>query len=161
MTLDLAAMNKWCLRQLDVKSAFLHGDLEDEVYMRQPQGFEDSQHPRFVCRLAKSLHSLRLAPRAWNAKFIGYLPTLGFKSSHFDPSLFVKHEGSDVVILLLYVDDVILTGSSAHLVQSIIEDLGAVFDKKDMGELAYFLGLQVFYDSEGIIFGHQTTYAQE
>lgn len=156
-----SAMNKWSLRQLDVKNAFLHGDLEEEVYMRQPLGFEDSQHPEFVCRLAKSLYGLKQAPRAWNAKFTGYLPALGFKSSHSDPSLFVKHEGSDIVILLLYVDDIILTGSSPQLVQTVIDDLGAVFDMKDMGRLAYFLGLQVSYDSTGGIFVHQTKYAQE
>ncbi|CAL9005159.1 unnamed protein product [Prunus brigantina] len=106
-----------------------------------------SQHPEFVCRLAKSLYGLKQAPRDWNAKFTGYLPALGFKSSHSDPSLFVKHEGSDIVILLLYVDDIILTGSSPQLVQTVIDDLGAVFDMKDMGRLAYFLGLQVSYDS--------------
>ncbi|KAL6269518.1 hypothetical protein ACE6H2_026429 [Prunus campanulata] len=161
LILSLAAMNKWCLRQLDVKNAFLHGDLEEEVYMRQPPGFEDSKHPDFVCRLAKSLYGLKQAPRAWNAKFTGYLPALGFKSSHSDPSLFVKHEGSDIVILLLYVDDIILTGSSPQLVQTVIDDLGAVFDMKDMGRLAYFLGLQVSYGSTGGIFVHQTKYAQE
>ncbi|CAL9007551.1 unnamed protein product [Prunus brigantina] len=161
LILSLAAMNKWSLRQLDVKNAFLHGDLEEEVYMRQPPGFEDSQHPEFVCRLAKSLYGLKQAPRAWNAKFTGYLPALGFKSSHSDPSLFVKHEGSDIVILLLYVDDIILIGSSPQLVQTVIDDLGAVFDMKDMAKLAYFLGLQVSYDSTGGIFVHQTKYAQE
>ncbi|BFG17196.1 hypothetical protein CerSpe_034700 [Prunus speciosa] len=100
LILSLAAMNKWCLRQLDVKNAFLLGDLEEEVYMRQPPDFEDSQHPNFVCRLAKSLYGLKQAPRAWNAQFTGYLPALGFKSSHSDPSLFVKHEGSDFTAAL-------------------------------------------------------------
>ncbi|CAL2245419.1 unnamed protein product [Prunus armeniaca] len=128
LILSLAAMNKWSLGQLDVKNAFLHGDLEEEVYMRQPPGFEDSQHPEFVCRLAKSLYGLKQAPRALNAKF---------------------------------TDDIILTGSSPQLVQTIIDDLGVVFDMKDMGKLAYFLGLQVSYDSTGGIFVHQTKYAQE
>ncbi|VVA31716.1 PREDICTED: Retrovirus-related Pol poly from [Prunus dulcis] len=82
--LSLAASNKWPLRQLDVKNAFLHGELQEEVYMRQPLGFEDVEHPDFVCRLQKSLYGLKQAPRAWNAKFTGYLPALGFCSS---PSL--------------------------------------------------------------------------
>ncbi|CAL2277183.1 unnamed protein product [Prunus armeniaca] len=115
-------------QQQDVKNAFLHGDLEEEVYMRQPPGFEDSQHPELVCRLAKSLYGLKQTPRAWNAKF---------------------------------TDDIILTGSSPQLVQTVIDDLGAVFDMKDMGRLAYFLGLQVSYDSTGGIFVHHTKYAQE
>ncbi|CAL8996514.1 unnamed protein product, partial [Prunus brigantina] len=122
--------------QLDVKNAFLHGELEEEVFMRQPQGFEDPKHPAdFVCKLNKSLYGLKQAPRAWNAKFTGYLPAIGFKSSHSDPSLF--------------------------LVQTVIDDLGEVFEMKDMGRLTYFLGLQVSYNSTGDIFVHQHKYAKD
>ncbi|KAI5314222.1 hypothetical protein L3X38_043398 [Prunus dulcis] len=147
LILSIAAMNKWSLRQLDVKNAFLH-DLEEKVFMRQPPGFEDSAHPEFVCQLKKSLYGLKQAPRAWNAKFTGYLPAIGFKSSHFDPSLFVKHTGSDIVILLLYVDDIILTGSKASCIQEVVDELSAVFEMKDMGKLTYFLGLQIDYNAE-------------
>ncbi|CAL9028009.1 unnamed protein product, partial [Prunus brigantina] len=148
-------------RQLDVKNAFLHGDLEEEVYMKQPQGFEDSTHPQYVCKLRKSLYGLKQAPRAWNAKFTGYLPAIGFKASQSDPSLFVKKEGSEIVILLLYVDDIILTGSSTSLVQTTIEELSSVFEMKDMGQLTYFLGLQISYLSTGSIFVSQQKYAKE
>ncbi|KAI5350581.1 hypothetical protein L3X38_003472 [Prunus dulcis] len=103
--------------------------------MRQPLGFEDVEHPEFVCRLQKSLYGLKQAPHAWNFKFTGYLPALGFCSSHSDPSLFVKKDGADVVILLLYVDDIIITGSSPSLIQLVIDDLSTVFDMKDMGTL--------------------------
>ncbi|KAI5327491.1 hypothetical protein L3X38_026887 [Prunus dulcis] len=121
-------MNRWSLRQLDMKNAFLHGDLEEEVFMRQPQGFEDSKYQTRVCRLRKSLYGLKQAPRAWNAKFTGHLPAIDFTVSHFDPSLFVKHVGSDSVILLLYVDDIILTGSKDSLVQEIsYHDNGDIF----------------------------------
>ncbi|CAL9022249.1 unnamed protein product [Prunus brigantina] len=119
LVFSIAAMNQWKLRQLDVKNAFLHGDLEEEVFMKQPPGFEDSNHPQFVCKLKKSLYGLKQAPRAWNAKFTGYLPTLGFKSSHSNPSLFVQHTGNDIIILLLYVDDIIITGSSDQLIQRV------------------------------------------
>ncbi|KAI5318865.1 hypothetical protein L3X38_038573 [Prunus dulcis] len=78
---SLAAMHGWKLRQLDIKNAFLHGDLDEEVYMKQPQGFEDPKQPQSVCKLRKSLYGLKQAPRAWNAKFTGYLPALGFKMS--------------------------------------------------------------------------------
>lgn len=124
--LSLAAMHGWKLNQLDIKNAFLHSDLDEEVYMKQPQGFEDPQHPNFVCRLKKSLYGLKQAPMAWNSKFTGYLPSLGFKVSQSEPSLFIKHHGLDVVILLLYVDDIILTGSNTSLIQEVITNLGFV-----------------------------------
>ncbi|CAL2249462.1 unnamed protein product [Prunus armeniaca] len=105
--------------------------------MRQPQGFEDSAYPTHVCRLRKSLYGLKQAPRAWNAKF------------------------TDSVILLLYVDDIILTGSKDSLVQEVIDELSAVFEMKDMGRLTYFLGLQISYHDNGDIFVCQTKYARE
>ncbi|CAL9006854.1 unnamed protein product, partial [Prunus brigantina] len=86
---------------------------------------------------------------------------LGFVSSHSDPSLFVKHDGRNVVILLLYVDDIIITGSSSTLVQSVIDDLGLVFDMKDIGKLTYFLGLEVSYQSNGDLFVNQAKYARD
>ncbi|KAI5343919.1 hypothetical protein L3X38_011795 [Prunus dulcis] len=106
LVLALATTNHWELCQLDVKNDFLPGDLQEEVYMKQPQGFEDAIPPSHVCKLLKSLYGLKQAPRARNAKFTNYLPTLGFTLSHYDPSLFVKHTGTDIVLLLLYVDDV-------------------------------------------------------
>ncbi|CAL2262627.1 unnamed protein product [Prunus armeniaca] len=129
--------------------------------MRQPQGFEDSAYPTHVCRLRKSLYGLKQAPRAWNAKFTGHLPALGFTVSHSDPSLCVKRVGLDSVILLLYVDDIILTGSKDSLVQEVIDELSAVFEMKDMGRLTYFLGLQISYHDNGDIFVCQTKYARE
>ncbi|CAL2254173.1 unnamed protein product [Prunus armeniaca] len=128
LILSIAAMNKWSLRQLDVKNVFLHGDLEEEVFMRQPPGFEDSAHPEFVCKLKKSLYGLKQAPRAWNAKFTGYLPAIGFNSSHSDPS------------------------SKASCIQEVVDELSAVFEMKDMGKLTYFLGLQIDYNAESDIF---------
>ncbi|KAM2196223.1 hypothetical protein ACFX1R_030129 [Malus domestica] len=161
LIISLAAQHKWELRQLDVKNAFLHGDLEEEVYMTQPRGFVDSQHPHHVCKLVKSLYGLKQAPRAWNAKFTGYLPAMGFIMSQSDTSLFVKHDGVDVIALLLYVDNIILTGSNPIKVQAVITELGDVFDLKDMGKLSYFLGLQIEYKSNGDIFLSQSKYAQD
>ncbi|BBN67851.1 hypothetical protein Prudu_208S000100 [Prunus dulcis] len=152
LVLSIAAMNRWSLRQLDVKNAFLHGDLEEEVFMRQPQGFEDSKYPTHVYLLRKSLYGLKQAPRAWNAKFTGHLPAIGFTVSHSDPNS---------VILLLYVDDIILTGSKDSLVQEVIDELSAVFEMKDMGRLTYFLGLQISYNDNGDIFVCQTKYARD
>ncbi|KAI5328680.1 hypothetical protein L3X38_028077 [Prunus dulcis] len=133
----------------------------DETFSHVPQGFEDAIHSSHVCKLLKSLYGLKQAPRAWNAKFTSYLPTLGFTLSHSDPSLFVKHTGTDIVLLLFYVDDIIVTGSSSTLVQSVITDLGEVFDMKDMGKLTYFLGLEISYLSNGDIFVNQAKYLRD
>ena len=161
LVLAIAASQRWKLRQLDVKNAFLHGDLQEEVFMKQPQGFQDSNHPQYVCKLVKSLYGLKQAPRAWNSKFTTYLPTLGFVASESDPSLFVKALDNDVVILLLYVDDIIITGSQSGLVQEMIDKLGDVFDMKDMGLLTYFLGLQITYKDNGDLFISQSKYVKD
>lgn len=115
LILALIATHRWDLRQLDVKNAFLHGELQEEVYMKQPQGFVNSSCPSYVCKLVKSLYGLKQAPRAWNDKFTTYLLDIGFETSLSDSSLFVKKDGIHVVILL-YVDDIIITGSSSPTV---------------------------------------------
>ncbi|KAB2606067.1 hypothetical protein D8674_005784 [Pyrus ussuriensis x Pyrus communis] len=149
------------LRQLDIKNAFLHGELQEEIYMQQPQGFVDSRVPNHVCKLVKSLYGLKQAPRAWNAKFTGVLPSMGFTVSQSDTSLFVKTDGEDIIVLLLYVDDIILTGSNVTKVQGVITALSEIFDLNDMGRLTYFLGLHIQYKSNGDMFLSQTKYAQE
>lgn len=82
LILSLATINKWELRQMDIKNVFLHGELQEEVYMKHPQGFVDPSHPHYVCKLVKSLYGLKHAPRAWNSKFTSYLPTLGLLLLH-------------------------------------------------------------------------------
>ena len=121
----------------------MHGELQEDIYMKQPQGFVDITKPTHVCKLIKSLYVLKQGPRAWNSKFTSYLPAMGFKSSASDSSLFVKQCENDIVILLLYVDDIIITGSNPSKVQRIITELSEVFELKDMGRLTYFLGLQI------------------
>ncbi|CAN6705159.1 unnamed protein product [Malus baccata var. baccata] len=101
------------------------------------------------------------APRAWNSKFTSYLLAIGFTSSLSDTSLFVKVDGGDLVILLLYVDDIILTGSNPVKIQAVIDDLAGVFDLKDMGKLSYFLGLHIQYKDDGSLFITQTKYAKD
>lgn len=89
LVLSIAATNGWKLKQLDVKNAFLHDFLEEEVYMSQPQGFVDVDHPDYVCKLQRSLYGLKQALRAWNERFIKFLLSLGFKSSYADSSFFL------------------------------------------------------------------------
>ncbi|XP_016652008.1 PREDICTED: uncharacterized mitochondrial protein AtMg00810-like [Prunus mume] len=129
--------------------------------MTQPQGFESKHHPfDLVCRLKKSLYGLKQAPRAWNERFTSFLPSLGFQASNADSSLFIQHSSLGTVVLLLYVDDIILTGSNSSLITSVIGALTQEFDMKDLGQLTYFLGLQISYQSAGL-FVSQTKYIKE
>ncbi|GJT01145.1 ribonuclease H-like domain-containing protein [Tanacetum coccineum] len=118
--LSLAVTRDWPIHQLDVKNAFLHGQLSETVYMHQPPGFVDSAHPDYVCHLQHSLYGLKQAPRAWFQRFASFITRVGFQHSKIDMSLFFYHMGSDVAYLLLYVDDIILTASSTVLLQRII-----------------------------------------
>lgn len=135
--------------------------LQEDMYMKQPQGFIDAKSPNYVCKLVKSLYGLKQAPMAWNSKFTSVLPSLGFKVSQSDTSLFFKHDETDIIILLLYVDDIILTGSNSSKIQMVITQLAELFDLKDMGKLTYFLGLQIKYKSDGSLFVNQSKYAKE
>ena len=121
--LSLALSRHWPIHQLDVKNAFLHGILSETVYCAQPDGFEDSAHPDFVCRLNRSLYGLNQAPRAWYSRFATYLLSLGFIEAKSDTLLFVYHRGPDTIYLLLYVDDIVLTASSPALFQRTIQAL--------------------------------------
>ncbi|GJQ96400.1 ribonuclease H-like domain-containing protein [Tanacetum coccineum] len=110
--LSLAISRHWPVHQLDVKNAFLHGDLAETVYMHQPLGFRDPEHPDYVCLLQRSLYGLKQAPRAWFQRFAAYITTVGFTPSRCDSSLFIYRQGDDTAFLLLYVDDIVLTASS-------------------------------------------------
>ena len=145
---------------MDVKNAFLHGVLTEEVYMSQPNGFVDPCFPDYVCKLEKSLYGLKQAPRAWNDRFTSFLPSIGFTFSHADPSLFVKVSGSSHVYLLLYVDDIIITGDSEVLIAEVKVALQAEFDMKDLGDLNFFLGLEIKYLKNGL-FLSQHKYASD
>ena len=158
--LALAVQFGWSLRQLDVSNAFLHGVLQEEVYMSQPPSYRDPSRPNHVCLLHKAIYGLKQAPRAWFYSFITQLFHLGFHASMADSKLFILIDSSCVVYLLLYVDDIIITGSNSSIVSDIIQQRSATFALKDLGPLSYFLGLQFEYTSTGI-FVHQSKYAQD
>ena len=160
MVLNLAVSRGWELRQLDVKNAFLHGTISETIYMHQPPGFVDKSKPHHVCKLNKALYGLKQAPRAWNARFASYLTRLGFVTTKSDTSLFVYRKGNEIAYLLLYVDDIVLTGSSKTLVSGIISQLKKEFPITDMGRLNYFLGIKVEYNKSGILLS-QKQYATE
>ncbi|GJX11377.1 ribonuclease H-like domain-containing protein [Tanacetum coccineum] len=146
--------------KLDVKNAFLHGQLSETVYMHQPPGFVDSAHPNYVCHLQRSLYGLKQAPRAWFQRFASFITRVGFQHSKTDTSLFVYHMGSDVAYLLLYVDDIILTASSTALLQRIITLLHSEFAMTDLGSLNYFLGVSAQRSKSGL-FLSQSKFAEE
>ena len=125
--------------------------------MAQPQGYVDSTHPQYVCKLNRSLYGLKQAPRAWFERLANYLHQLKFVSSKEDNSLFMLTQGPNCVFLLVYVDDIVLTGSCSHLVNHIIQALQQEFPIRDLGTLYYFLGLQLESTSEGT-FLSQTRY---
>ena len=141
--LSLALSRSWPVHQLDVKNAFLHGTLSETVYCSQPTGFVDPARPEMVCRLNKSLYGLKQAPRAWYSRFATFLVSLGFTEAKSDTSLFVYRRGDETAYLLLYVDDIVLTASSQHLLQTIIRSLQQEFAMKDLGVLHHFLGVTV------------------
>jgi hypothetical protein len=99
---------------MDVKSAFLHGDLDEEIYMEQPPGFV--QDSSLVCRLGCSLYGLKQAPRGWYEKMDSFMISFGFDLYHSDPTVYTQKQGIDLLILVLYVDDLILTGSSSSMI---------------------------------------------
>jgi hypothetical protein len=156
----LAAQFSWPLRQLDIRNAFLHGFLKEDVYMAQPQGFIDQSQPGYVCKLHKSLYGLKQAPRAWFERFTSQLENLGFTASSADPSLFIYKSHNEILYLLLYVDDIVLTGTSPSLITNLITKLQQTFELKDLGPLHYFLGLQLQYHEIGFSV-HQTKYATD
>jgi histone deacetylase 1/2 len=158
--LHLAASRDWPVHQLDVKNAFLHGELVERVYCRQPAGFIDLDHPDHVCLLAKSLYGLRQAPQAWFDRLRMYLLQIGFRATGSDASLFIFNHGGATAFLLVYVDDIILTASSNDLLHHIVEQLCSEFAIKDLEALRFFLGVQVTRDATGF-FLTQAQYAEE
>ncbi|KAJ0550054.1 putative RNA-directed DNA polymerase [Helianthus annuus] len=148
--LAVATKNDWIIHQLDVNNAFLHGDLDEEVYMKIPQGFSREGDTR-VCRLRKSLYGLKQASRNWYHKFTSFLSTLGFKQSKADYSLFTFQKDDVYVATLIYVDDVIIVGNNTEKIQQTKIRLDDEFSIKDLGQLKYFLGIEVAKTSEGLV----------
>ncbi|KAM1473016.1 hypothetical protein ACFX2I_029191 [Malus domestica] len=114
--------------------------------MKQPSGFTDKQFPSHVCKLQRSIYGLKQAPRAWFERFSDFLLQLGFQESSCDYSLFVYSHSGVYLILLIYVDDILITGNSPHQISRLIKRLGTLFSMKDLGPLNYFLGVEVKYD---------------
>jgi Reverse transcriptase (RNA-dependent DNA polymerase) len=150
VTMSLALTFNWPIRQLDVSNVFLNGDLNERVYMNQPPGFIDPNNPDLVCLLHKSLYGLRQAPRAWFAKLSSTLLAFGFKPCTYDPSMFIAHHHGQILILLVYVDDIIVTGSDPTQVDQCIYQLKSRFAIRDLGLLHFFLGIEATNNRNGL-----------
>jgi len=149
--LSLAANLNWPLHQLDVKNAFLNGELEEEVFMSLPPEFEEKLGRNKVCRLKKSLYGLKQSPRAWFERFGTVVKGIGYTQSQADHTLFYKHSATNkIAILIVYVDDIILTGDDSSELKSLREKLAKVFEIKELGPLKYFLGIEFARSKEGI-----------
>ena len=157
--LAIAASEYWQLHQMDVKNAFLHSDLKEEVYIKLPTGMP-TQSPNAVYKLKRSLYGLKQAPRVWFEKFRTTLLGFSFKQSQYDPSLFLQRTSKGIVVLLVYVDDIVVTGSDQEAISRVKKLLHSTFHMKDLGQLTYFLGLEVKYQPQGI-FVTQHKYIQD
>ncbi|KAI0526984.1 hypothetical protein KFK09_002580 [Dendrobium nobile] len=159
MLLTVALTNNWSIKQLDISNAFLHGDLHDEVYMRQPKGFEDIQFLKHVCKLRKSIYGLKQSPRQWFHKLTKFLQHLGFQFSTADPSLLIFNRDNIKVFILIYVDDILITGNNTAKMTEILQHLRSKFSLKQLGDISLYLGIQVIKNTSGY-FLSQPHYAQ-
>ncbi|GKV30597.1 hypothetical protein SLEP1_g39391 [Rubroshorea leprosula] len=147
LLITLSAMHQWPISQMDVKNAFLHGNLKETVYMKPPLGYSHSKS--MVCKLKRSLYGLKQAPRAWFERFRQVIVDAGYVQSSHDYSLFMHNSPQGVTLLLIYVDDMLITGSNKEGIAKLKELLCRSFQMKDLGPLTYFLGLEVHSSSRG------------
>jgi hypothetical protein len=158
--LSIACHLDFKLYQMDVKSAFLNGVLQEEVYVEQPKGFQDPHHPHHVYKLKKALYGLKQAPRAWYERLTIYLLAKGFTRGQPDRTLFIRNQGTHKLITQIYVDDIIFGATLDSLAHEFSEEMKQDFEMSMIGELNYFLGLQVKQTTEGI-FISQSKYAKD
>eukprot|EP00253_Pinus_taeda_P002436 PITA_02436 len=158
LALSIAAARGWEVHDMDVKNAFLHGDLEEEIYMEQPPGY--MHNSSLVCKLKKSLYGLKQAPRAWYAKMDPYLLSQNFVHCKSDSNVYFLKKIDSLLIIVLYVDDLLITGSSASVITNIKTALHKWFSMTDMGLLNFFLGLEIHQRDSGITIS-QPKYARD
>ena len=128
---------------MDVKNAFLNDILKEEVFMEQPQGFKDNVNPDYVCKLKRGLYTLKQSPRIWFERLRNYLRIINFKQSCADASVFMNDGKYGKIIIVLYVDELIITSDNDELIQKIKHNMSNEFEMKDLGKLKYFLGIEV------------------
>ncbi|KAK1628923.1 hypothetical protein QYE76_003238 [Lolium multiflorum] len=157
--LAIAAFFDYEIWQMDVKTAFLNGDIEEELYMVQPKGFVDPKNADKVCKLQRSIYGLKQASRSWNRRFDKVIKDFGFIQCHGEACIYKKVSGSSVAFLILYVDDILLIGNDIELLSSVKGYLNNSFSMKDLGEASYILGIKIYRDRSRRLIGlSQSTY---
>ena len=149
--LSLVVSKGWVLRRFDVQNAFLHGNMYEDVYVSQPLGFSHPQFPNHVCKLKKELYGLKQSPRAWFSRISSQLVALGFHGSGSDSSLFIYHSAAVIIYFLIYVDDLIVTASQPSAIDTLLRHLQLDFAIKDLGNLNFFLGVEVLPTTNGLL----------
>ena len=142
LVLAIAASKRWEVHHMNVKSDFIHGEIHEEIYMQYPSSFT-IHDPSLVCRLNKCLYGLKQAPRAWYAKMDNFLLSQGFERWKYDPNVYLKNLYDSILIIVLYVDDILMTGSWIVDICSIKSSLHNAFSMTDLGLLKQFLGLEI------------------
>ncbi|GJY06371.1 retrovirus-related pol polyprotein from transposon TNT 1-94 [Tanacetum coccineum] len=155
-----AATKNMIIYQMDVKTAFLNGDLQEEVFVSQPEGFEDQENPTHVYRLKKALYGLKQAPRAWYDTLSKFLLANNFFKGAVDPTLFTRKSGKHILLVQIYVDDIIFASTDHNACNTFSKEMSSKFQMSMMGQMSFFLGLQVS-QSPGGIFINQAKYALE
>ena len=150
LVIEVAVTRSWPIKQLDVNNDFLQGDLTETVYMRQPPGFIDKDKPHHVCCLRKPIYGLKQAPRSWYMSLKQHLLHTGFVNSSADASLFIHCHGQTITYVLVYVDDIPVTGNDANFVDQVLKMFAARFSIKDPSDLHFFLGIQATRTSQGL-----------
>ncbi|KAL4361336.1 hypothetical protein GQ457_04G018620 [Hibiscus cannabinus] len=153
--LAVAAFHDYEIWQMDVKTAFLNGKLEEDVYMTQPKGFVTLENAGKVCKLQRSIYGLKQASRSWNLRFNEAIQEFGFIRNEDEPCVYKKFSGSIVSFLILYVDDILIIGNDIPTLQSIKTWLSSCFSMKDLGEAAYILGVKIYRDRSRRLLGEE------
>ena len=151
--LAIAAFYDYEIWQMDVKTAFLNGFLEEELYMMQPEGFIDPKRANKVCKLQWSIYGLVQASQSWNIRFDSVIKAYGFIQTFEEACIYKKVSGSSVAFLILYVDDILLIGNDIEFLDSIKGYLNKSISMKDLGEAAYILGLKIYRDRSRRLIG--------
>ena len=148
------------LHQMDVATAFLNGELKDEVYMKQPEGFVTKGHEHLFCRLKRSIYGLKQSSRCWNTVLDKKLKKMGFVRTDSDPCIYVATEG-EMFVIAVHVDDIVLATKSDERMAEVKKGLAEGFEVKDMGQLHHFLGVKVIQNPQtGEVWIGQEAYAQ-
>ena len=161
MLLTFVCYKNFILYQMDVKSVFLNGFINEKVFVEQPPGFEDFNFPNHVFKLKKTLYGLKQTPRAWYERLSKFLISSGFKIGKIDTTLFIKPKDKDMLIVQIYVDDIIFGATNGSLCEEFTKSMHSEFEMSMIGELNFFLGLQIKQLKEGTFINQAAKYLRD